>query len=85
MNSDATRDATERALAGYPELSNDGLAPDFEQSMIPKLAAADLTPVSWPPAPALEWCPPGHGDMYGALRRSGMLDGAARRRASATR
>ncbi len=74
MNSDATRDATERALAGFTELSNDGLAPDFEQSMIPKLAAADLTPVSWPPAPALEWCPPGHGDVYGALRRSGMLE-----------
>jgi UTP--glucose-1-phosphate uridylyltransferase len=74
MNSDATRDATERALAGFTELSNDGLAPDFEQSMIPKLAAADLTPVSWPPAPMLEWCPPGHGDVYGALRRSGMLD-----------
>jgi len=74
MNSDATRDATERALAGFTELSNDGLAPDFEQSMIPKLAAADLTPVGWPPAPALEWCPPGHGDVYGALRRSGMLE-----------
>ncbi len=42
--------------------------------MIPKLDAADLTPVSWPAAPALEWCPPGHGDVYGALRRSGMLD-----------
>ncbi|MGO9819553.1 MAG: UTP--glucose-1-phosphate uridylyltransferase [Solirubrobacteraceae bacterium] len=74
MNSDATRDATARALAGFTELSHDGLAPDFEQSMIPKLDAADLTPVSWPAAPALEWCPPGHGDVYGALRRSGMLD-----------
>jgi UTP--glucose-1-phosphate uridylyltransferase len=31
-------------------------------------------PVSWPEAPSLEWCPPGHGDVYGALRRSGMLD-----------
>jgi UTP--glucose-1-phosphate uridylyltransferase len=30
--------------------------------------------VSWPKAPALEWNPPGHGDVYGALRRSGMLD-----------
>jgi UTP--glucose-1-phosphate uridylyltransferase len=29
--------------------------------------------VEWPPDPALEWCPPGHGDVYGALRRSGML------------
>ena len=74
MNSDATRDATAHALAGFTELSNDGLAPDFEQSMIPKLDAADLAPVSWPAAPALEWCPPGHGDVYGALRRSGMLD-----------
>jgi UTP--glucose-1-phosphate uridylyltransferase len=74
MNSDATRDATERALAGFTGLSHDGLASDFEQSMIPKLDAADLTPVSWPAVPALEWCPPGHGDVYGALRRSGMLD-----------
>ena len=41
--------------------------------MIPKLDADDLGPVSWPQAPALEWCPPGHGDVYGALRRSGML------------
>ncbi len=43
------------------------------QSMIPKLDADTLAPVSWPEHPALEWCPPGHGDVYGALRRSGML------------
>jgi UTP--glucose-1-phosphate uridylyltransferase len=43
------------------------------QSMIPKLDADTLAPVSWPGSPALEWCPPGHGDVYGALRRSGML------------
>jgi UTP--glucose-1-phosphate uridylyltransferase len=43
------------------------------QSMIPKLDADRLEPVSWPDAPSLEWCPPGHGDVYGALRRSGML------------
>ena len=41
--------------------------------MIPKLDAETLAPVSWPATPALEWCPPGHGDVYGALRRSGML------------
>ena len=74
MNSDVTRDATERALADYPEIEHEGLAPAFEQSMIPKLEADTLGPVSWPQAPALEWCPPGHGDVYGALRRSGMLD-----------
>ncbi len=74
MNSDATRAATERALGRYPEIEHDPIAPSFEQSMIPKLDAEQLTPVSWAPAPALEWCPPGHGDVYGALRRSGMLE-----------
>jgi UTP--glucose-1-phosphate uridylyltransferase len=73
MNSEATRDATRRALAAYPEIAQEGIAPDFMQSMIPKLDAETLAPVQWPGAPALEWCPPGHGDVYGALRRSGML------------
>jgi UTP--glucose-1-phosphate uridylyltransferase len=74
MDSEATREATLSALASHPELPIDELAPDFLQSMIPKLDAESLAPVSWPQAPALEWCPPGHGDVYGALRRSGMLD-----------
>jgi UTP--glucose-1-phosphate uridylyltransferase len=43
------------------------------QSMVPKLEADTLAPVSWPKEPALEWAPPGHGDVYGALRRSGLL------------
>ena len=73
MNSDATQADTERALAEHPEIEVEGLKPSFLQSMIPKLDAEDLTPVSWPKAPVLEWCPPGHGDVYGALRRSGML------------
>ena len=74
MNSEVTREATLSALASHPALAVDELSPDFLQSMIPKLEADSLAPVSWPRAPALEWCPPGHGDVYGALRRSGMLD-----------
>jgi UTP--glucose-1-phosphate uridylyltransferase len=70
MNSDATEADTHRALAEKPELE----ATTFLQSMEPKLGAADLAPVSWPADPALEWCPPGHGDVYGALRRSGVLE-----------
>ncbi len=73
MDSDATKAATGRALAAYPEIEHEGIEADFMQSMIPKLQADTLRPVSWPRAPALEWCPPGHGDIYGALRRSGML------------
>ncbi len=74
MNSEATQERTLRELAKYAELASDGLPVDFLQSMIPKLDAESLGPVRWPPAPALEWCPPGHGDVYGALRRSGLLD-----------
>jgi UTP--glucose-1-phosphate uridylyltransferase len=74
MDSDATRAETLAALAAHPELETDGLALDFLQSMVPKLDAESLDPVTWPRAPALEWVPPGHGDVYGALQRSGMLD-----------
>jgi UTP--glucose-1-phosphate uridylyltransferase len=73
MDSESTREATLEALHGYEDLPVDGLDPDFMQSMIPKLDADTMAPVSWPARPALEWCPPGHGDVYGALRRSGML------------
>jgi UTP--glucose-1-phosphate uridylyltransferase len=73
MDSESTRAATLEALRAYDDLAVDGLDPDFMQSMIPKLDAEALAPASWPERPALEWCPPGHGDVYGALRRSGML------------
>ena len=72
MNSEATHEETMRALERHPELDS-GLPVEFMQSMIPKLDAEQLAPVRWSKAPALEWCPPGHGDIYGALRRSGML------------
>jgi UTP--glucose-1-phosphate uridylyltransferase len=74
MDSDSTREPTLAELARHPDLRSDGIEPDFMQSVVPKLDAETLEPVSWPPNPALEWNPPGHGDVYGALRRSGMLD-----------
>ena len=80
MNSEATRYDSLEALRRYPELPAGDLAPDFLQSMIPKLSADELRPVSWPPNPALEWCPPGHGDVYGALARSGLLGALLDRR-----
>jgi UTP--glucose-1-phosphate uridylyltransferase len=73
MNSQATRAETMKACAAHPDLDT-GLPLEFMQSMVPKLDAETLVPVSWPQAPRLEWNPPGHGDVYGALRRSGMLE-----------
>ena len=73
MNSFSTRRDTLEYLRRYWIL-NDGEALDFLQNMVPKLAARSLEPVSWPQEPELEWCPPGHGDMYPALLGSGLLD-----------
>ena len=74
MNSFRTHDDTLDALDGYADLPVDGLELDFVQSQEPKLRADDLSPVEWPADPALEWCPPGHGDLYPSLSSSGVLD-----------
>ncbi len=73
MDSEATEKDTLAALAAGEPL-NAGLPANFLQSMIPKLDADSLAPVSWPKDPGLEWCPPGHGDVYGALARTGLLE-----------
>jgi UTP--glucose-1-phosphate uridylyltransferase len=72
MNSFATREASLAALRRHEALAAD-VPPDFVQGKVPKLGAQDLRPVSWPDDPALEWAPPGHGDLYTALVTSGML------------
>jgi UTP--glucose-1-phosphate uridylyltransferase len=73
MNSFRTSADTLAALAGYPTLPTEGLPLDFMQNREPKLLAEDLTPVQWPADPQLQWCPPGHADLYPALRSSGVL------------
>jgi UTP--glucose-1-phosphate uridylyltransferase len=74
MNSFRTHEDTLAALAAYGDLAVAGLDLGFLQNQEPKLRADDLTPISWPADPSLEWCPPGHGDLYTALTTSGMLD-----------
>ena len=75
MNSFSTSEDTLGHLEKYRA---DGLAEASEvelmQNQIPKIDAATLEPVSWPADPDLEWCPPGHGDLYPALVGSGWLD-----------
>jgi UTP--glucose-1-phosphate uridylyltransferase len=72
MNSFYTRDDSLALLRGYEELASD-VPFDFVQHKEPKLLVDGLRPAEWPPNPALEWCPPGHGDIYPALLTSGML------------
>ena len=73
MNSFRTSSDTMDALARYTDLPVDGLPLEFLQNREPKLRTEDLTPVSWGRDPDLEWCPPGHGDLYTALRGTGLL------------
>jgi UTP--glucose-1-phosphate uridylyltransferase len=74
MNSVATRDPSLEVLRRYERLAVPDLPLDFLQGREPKLRADDLRPVRWPADPELEWCPPGHGDIYPALTASGTLD-----------
>ena len=74
MDSFRTQRDTLAHLARYADLAVDGLPLDFVQNAEPKLRLDDLTPVEHPADPSLEWCPPGHGDLYTALWGSGILD-----------
>jgi UTP--glucose-1-phosphate uridylyltransferase len=73
MNSFYTRDDTLKALEQHKDLESDVPA-DFVQNKEPKITVDERRPVEWPDEPDLEWCPPGHGDVYTALRTSGTLE-----------
>jgi UDP-N-acetylglucosamine pyrophosphorylase len=73
MNSFATSADTLAALSKYPDLGT-GADLEFVQNKAPKVTAADLSPATWAADPSHEWCPPGHGDLYPAMKGSGTLD-----------
>ena len=74
MNSFSTQRDTLEALKSYPELKEKNLPLDFVQHKIPKVDAGSLRPAEQKKNRDLDWCPPGHGDIYPALLTSGMLD-----------
>ncbi|MDR0960470.1 MAG: UTP--glucose-1-phosphate uridylyltransferase [Propionibacteriaceae bacterium] len=74
LHSFNTRADCLEALSVYPDLPVGDLPLDMMQSQEPKLLQDGLTPVEWPADPDLEWCPPGHGDLYPTLLVSGVLD-----------
>jgi UTP--glucose-1-phosphate uridylyltransferase len=74
MNSFRTSGDTMAALERYSDLPVEGLPLEFLQNKEPKLLEKDLAPAAYPKDPDLEWCPPGHGDVYTALRGTGLLD-----------
>ena len=74
MNSFRTSDESMRILEKYPDLPVDGVPLEFIQNAEPKLRPDDLSPIDWPQDRELEWCPPGHGDLFVAMMTSGVLE-----------
>ena len=73
MNSFNTSADTLNFLSKYPSLAEDPRI-ELMQNKVPKVDKSTLGPVSWVANPHLDWCPPGHGDLYTALYGSGKLD-----------
>lgn len=73
MNSFSTREDSLQALQAHPGLQG-SLPLDFLQHKVPKVRADDFSPAECRDNPALEWNPPGHGDIYTALLTSGLLE-----------
>lgn len=75
MNSFSTSEDTLDHLSQYEDR---GLAAKEEvemmQNQVPKIDAETFLPAEYPENPSLEWCPPGHGDLYPAIVGSGWLD-----------
>lgn len=75
MNSFNTSEDTLKHLEDYAEHGlNDPAEVELLQNQIPKIDQDTLQPAEYEDTPSLEWCPPGHGDLYAALLGSGMLD-----------
>lgn len=73
MNSFNTEVDTHEVLAHYPQLRSD-VPESMLQHKVPKVLQGTLRPAEWPADPNLEWCPPGHGEVYIALVISGLLE-----------
>ena len=73
MSSYHTQADCRKRLQAYESLPVDTLPIDFLQNKVPRILAENLCPAEWPEDPLLEWCPPGHGDVFAALKTSGIL------------
>jgi UTP--glucose-1-phosphate uridylyltransferase len=73
MNSFSTDADTRAVLERYPAIQSD-IPLSMLQHKVPKVLLDGLAPAEQPDNPALEWCPPGHGEVYTVLETSGVLD-----------
>lgn len=74
MNSFRTSKDTLQVLRRNRKFVQNDIPVEIIQHQEPKILAQTGEPVSYPEDPTLEWCPPGHGDLYSTIWESGILD-----------
>ena len=74
MNSFRTTKESLAAVHRNHRFHQDDIPLEIVQHREPKLTAHNGMPVSHTADPELQWCPPGHGDVYSTLWESGILD-----------
>lgn len=73
MNSFRTSADTMQVLQKQ-HFTQDEIPLEIIQHREPKIDLATGKPVEYPSQPDLEWCPPGHGDLFSTVWESGLLD-----------
>ena len=73
MDSFNTRKDSLELLSKYEDLKIDDLPLDFLQNKYPKIVRSDLSPLH-KENDKLNWNPPGHGEIYTAMKISGTLE-----------
>lgn len=74
MNSFRTSKDTLQVLKRNRKFVQNDIPVEIIQHQEPKILARTGEPVSYPEDPTLEWCPPGHGDLYSTIWESDILD-----------
>ncbi len=74
MNSYRTSHDTLEAVRRNHRFSQEDFPLEILQHREPKILEQTGEPVVWPKNPDLQWCPPGHGDVFSTLQDSGVLD-----------
>lgn len=74
MNSFRTSKDTLQVLKRNRKFVQNDIPVEIIQHQEPKILAQTGEPVSYPEDSTLEWCPPGHGDLYSTIWESGILD-----------
>lgn len=74
MNSFRTSKDTLNVVHRHRGFTQTDIPVEIMQHQEPKILKESGEPVTWSPEPDLEWCPPGHGDVFSSLYDSGTLD-----------